>query len=293
MVFTYLVNIYKNNRLKNRFYFCGMKKGLIIIAPLIFFWVSCKNKDTQPSNSNAKNAIKETPLYVKNLAREADQYPDSVGLRLKLVNAYDSLNNFKEAISQMDALIKKDSGNYGLWYRKGKLLENAGDTPNAINQYKIALNIYPSPDGVLSLANLLAETKNKNTLLLCKQVLDLRMGNEYDAHAYFISGVYYARTNDIPRALQAFDACINNNFSYIEAYLEKGFIYYDSKQYAAALKIFKMAANINNTYADAYYWMAKTQEALQQKDEALKNYQAALMLDKSLKEARDGINRLQ
>ena len=79
----------------------------------------------------------------------------------------------------------------------------------------------------------------------------------------------------------------------MEAYLEKGFIYYDAKQYAAALKIFKMAANINNTYADAYYWMAKTQEALQQKDEALKNYQAALLLDKSLKEARDGMNRLQ
>jgi len=39
--------------------------------------------------------------------------------------------------------------------------------------------------------------------------------------------------------------------------------------------------------------MAKTQEALQQKDEALKNYQAALLLDKSLKEARDGMNRLQ
>lgn len=276
-----------------RFYFCGMKNCLIIFAGLLILSTSCKNKNDKNSEASSKNTVKETPARVKNLMADVAKNPDSTGLRLQLINALDSLNNYKDALSQMNILIRKDSGNFGLWYRKGKLLENAKDTANAINTFKIALNIYPSPDGILSLANLLAETRNKDAVPLCKQVLDLRMGREYDANAYFIIGVYYARTNQPQKAQQSFDACINNNFAHMEAYLEKGFIYYDAKQFADALKIFRMAASINNTYADAYYWMAKTQEALHQKSDALKNYQTALLLDKNLQEARDAVNRLQ
>jgi tetratricopeptide (TPR) repeat protein len=270
-----------------------MKNSLFIFASLLILSTSCKNNNDQNSKFSSKNIVKETPAHVKNLMENVAKNPDSTGLRLRLIDALDSLNNYKDALSQMDILIRKDSGNFGLWYRKGKLLENAKDTTNAITTFKIALNIYPSPDGILSLANLLAETKNQNAITLCKQVLDLRMGREYNANAYFIIGVYYARTNQFQKAEQSFNACINNNFAHMEAYLEKGFIYYDAKQFTDALKIFKMAASINNTYADAYYWMAKTQEALNQKDDALKNYQTALLLDKNLQEARDAVNRLQ
>jgi tetratricopeptide (TPR) repeat protein len=271
-----------------------MKAQVIILAGILVLGSACKNKKAETADLQSQSAItKEAQVYIDGLTNNVAKHADSAGLRLQLINALDSINDFKNALIHMDILLKKDSGNYGLWYRKGKLLENSKDTIQAIKAFNSALRIYPSPDGMLSLANLLAETRSKNALPLCQQVLDLRMGREYDAHAHFISGIYFARTANYTKAQIEFDNCINNNFSYIEAYLEKGFIFYDAKKYEEALKIFKMASNINNTYPDAYYWLAKTQEAMHQNAEALKNYQTALMLDKNLKEATEAIQRLE
>ncbi len=237
--------------------------------------------------------MKENTALLQQLEKQIAVNRDSIGLRLKLVDALDSLNNYKEAAAQLDSLINKDSLNYGLWFRKGKLLETAKDTFNAVLSYTKAIKIYPSPDGQLQLANLLAESKNENALLLCQRVQELRLGREYSAHCNFIAAVYFSRVGNKQKALQLFDACINDNFGYMEAYQEKGFIFYDDKKFEEALKIFQMAAKVNNTYADAYYWQAKCFEAMNKKQDAIKNYQASLVLDKDLKEAKEALKRLQ
>lgn len=278
-------------RLKSKvIYFCSMKckiTSLLVITVVIL--LSCHtDKDT-----GIDKKTKENNAILQHLNKEIANNRDSAGLRLLLVNVLDSLGNYKEAASQLDSLIGKDSLNYGLWYRKGRLLETSGDTMNAIQSFAKAIKIYPSPDGQLSLANLLAELKNEKALQLCQQVQDLRMGRDYSAHCNFIAGVYYARTGHKDKALKLFDACIIDNFGYMEAYQEKGFLYYDDKQFNEALKIFQMAANINNTYADAYYWQAKCYEALGNKEAAIKNYEVSIALDKSLKEADAALKRLK
>jgi len=271
-------------------YFCSMKQFISVAVVMIFFLQACNN-DT--NNSEDKKRLTKNTAVLQQLEQQISKNPDSSGLRLKLVDALDSLSNYKEADAQMDSLIRKDSLNYGLWFRKAKLLETSKDTFHAILSYTKAIKIYPSPDGQLQLANLLAESKNENALVLCQRVQELRLGRDYSAHCNFIAGVYFARIGNKQKAGQLFDACINDNFAYMEAYLEKGFILYDDKQFADALKIFQMAAKINNTYADAYYWEAKCFEALNKKEEAIKNYQASLLLDKDLKEAKDALKRLQ
>ena len=267
-----------------------MKQFISVAIVMIFFLQACNNDTT---NSEDKKRLTKNTALLHELEQQISKNPDSSGLRLKLVDALDSLNNYKEATVQMDSLIKKDSLNYGLWFRKAKLMETAKDTFNAILSYTKAIKIYPSPDGQLQLANLLAESKNENALVLCQRVQELHLGRDYSAHCNFIAGVYFARIGNKEKAQQLFDACINDNFGYMEAYLEKGFIYYDDKKYPEALKIFKMAADINNTYADAYYWQAKCFEAMNKKEDAIKNYQTSLVLDKELKEAKEALKRLQ
>jgi tetratricopeptide (TPR) repeat protein len=266
-----------------------MKQVIIIISMLMLIF-SCKN---DKKDQAANNKISVNKLIADNLLQQIVSNPDSVGLRLQLINALDSLGNYKEAVAQMDSLTNKDSLNFGLWYRKGQLLESAKDTLRAINSFIKAINIYPSPDGLLSLANLLAEKRSSTALTLCQQVRNLRPGKEYSAHCNFISGVYYARTGHKLKAIQQFDNCINDNYTYIEAYQEKGFIYYDAGKYEEALQIFQLAAKINNTYPDAYYWQGKCYEALNKKQDAIKNYQTSLILDKGLKEASAALKRLR
>lgn len=248
---------------------------------------SCRQNDTNQKNGNAKQ-----PQLIDKLITDLGRYPDSAGLRMQLINSYDSLKMYKQAILQTDSLIKRDSLNNQLWFIKGRLQEDNKDTAAAIDSYTKAANIYPSAELQLHLANLFAETKNPKALLVCENVLKLGMGRETDADCHFIAGIFYARTGAAKKALQLFDRAINDNYTLMEAYMEKGFIYYESKNYRDALKIFETAITVNNTYADAYYWRAKCHEALGNKSEAVLDYQRSLGLDKQLKEASEAINRL-
>lgn len=269
-------------------YFCGMKYGIYLLAAIVLF--ACKN----PKEKKAPDSLQpaEMPVAVQQLLKNVDQHPDSTGLRLKLVDALDSLGAYGKALGQMDSLIRKDSLNYGLWYRRAMLQESAHDTSGALRSYRYAIRIYPSPDAMLGAANLLAEKKDSTALLICKQINDFRLGREYTAHCSFITGVYYARKGDKTRALDAFNNCIANDFTYAEAYMEKGFIYYDQQKKEEALKIFSTLATVRNTYPDAYYWIAKCKEAMNQPQEAISNYQKALLLDPKLTEAENALKRL-
>ena len=247
---------------------------------------SCAQPDkTEPGANTSRTQVADQ------LKQEIKNFPDSAGLRMRLINTFDSLEMYKEAISQTDSLIKRDSLNNGLWFTKAQLQEDKKDTADAIQSYTRAVNIYPSAEAQLHLANLFAETRNPKALSISHAVNKLGMGRETDADCNFITGVYYARTGDKKQALEYFDKSINDNYTLMEAYMEKGFIFYDSKDYTNASKVFEKAITVNNTYADAYYWRAKCNEALGNKADALIDYQRSLGLDKELKEAKDAIKR--
>ena len=265
-----------------------MKQWSVVLLLVLF--LACKEEPKK----NAPDALHryEMPAPIQQLFKQVTKSPDSMGLRLQLVDMLDSIGAYWQAMRQMDSLIQKDSLNYGLWYRKARLQETTKDTVGALRSYKYAIRVYPAPDALLAEANLLAEQKNSKALLLSKQVSNLRMGREYEAHCQFISGIYYARTGDQQKAIAAFNQCIYNDLNYMEAYMEKGFLYYDNKKINQALQIFQTVVTVKNTYSDGYYWLGKCQEALHNNAEAIANYQKAVTLDPKLKEAAEALKRL-
>jgi tetratricopeptide (TPR) repeat protein len=261
-----------------------IRNHFLMFASLLFVF-SCSNQ-----NNTENTTI--TSKYIKTLQKEVLANPENITLHYTLVNSLDSAGYYLEAMNQINQLISKDSLNAQFWLTKGQIQEHAKDTSGAIISYHRSIRVYASPDAMLTLANIYAETKNDTALVLCNNVLQMKLGRQYDAHANFIAGVYYARKLHYSKAFALFDECINNSYTYIVAYLEKGFIYYDLKNYNDALKIFQLAATISNAYSDAYYWQAKCFEALNNKTEAINNYQKSLALDKNLKEAAIALKRL-
>lgn len=265
-------------------YFCGMTKLKIVVSFLLLLLVACNTSDkknstvTDSSKEENANAVKPYPEFVQQLMTNVQQHPDSTGMRFKLAAALDSIGAYKEALQQMDILLKKDSSNFGLWYANGEIAEDAKDTSRAMMSYARAIGIYPSPDALLSLANLYAEKKSDKALQICKQVKEMNLGREYDAHCEFIIGIYYARTQNRNKALQYFDACIANNYTYMPAYIEKGLVYFDNKQYRDALNIFIFAATVNALDSEPYYWQGRCYEEMNIKDSAVLRFKQSLRL---------------
>ena len=266
-------------------------KKLIAFIVLAYFFSACNNTDKE-KRETSHSLTNSSEQYLKTFAQQVNASPDSAGLRLQYAFALDSLNKFQQALQQMDLLTNKDSLNYGLWFAKGNIAEDAKDTQLAIKSYAKAAHIYESPDALLALANLYAEQKNNRAILLCSRVKQLGLGRDYDANCAFIVGVYYARTHDMNNALKYFDECIASSYTYMEAYIEKGLLYFDAKQYDKALEIFQMASTVNNLYADAYYYQARCYEMMNKKDSAVLNFKQALQIDPTMKEASNHLKQL-
>lgn len=202
-------------------------------------------------------------------------------------------NTIKKQLAQNDALLKVDSLNHDLWYQRALLFEQLKDTLSAIKYYRYAIKVFATPQAMLALANLMAEQKNSDALIICSNIALLFPANELKADLHFIKGIFYARSQQTNQAIAQFDSCITERYRYLEAYMEKGFILFDRAQFKMASTIFETTVKIDPLYADGYYWMAKCAEKTNQHTEAINNYQKALTLDPLLKEAAEAINRLQ
>ncbi|WP_153799704.1 tetratricopeptide repeat protein [Foetidibacter luteolus] len=263
----------------------------LVCVLCILFLGACNGSDKKPAEDIPAPA--PVPAYISALQEAVNKYPDSASLRLQYASGLDSIGSFKEALLHMDTLVGKDSTNYGLWFFRGQVSEEAQDTVAAIDNYTRAIKVYPSPEAQLTLANLYAEMKEKKALLICKTVRDLSLGRETDASCDFIAGIYHARTGNGELAVKLFDQCIANNFTYMPAYIEKGLVYFDNKKYDEAMKVFQFASTVNNLYADAYYYIARCYEMTGKKDSAATRFQQALSLDKNLVEAKKGLERVK
>jgi len=261
---------------------------------VIASFTGCNNNAESGNNKvdSVNHLSNNYPALITNLLQQVNQNRDSAGLRLRLATAFDSIADYKQALTQMDTLLMRDTLNYGFWFAEGQILQDSKDTLHAIESYSRAAKIYPSPDALLSIANLYAEQKNPRSLLICSRVKDLGGGGEYDAHCAFISGVYYARTGQRETALKLFDECIADDFTYMEAYIEKGLVYFDEKKYPQALEVFRFASTIDNLFPDSYYYMARCYEMMNLKDSAVLRFKQSLSLDKTMTEAQEGLKRL-
>ncbi len=269
-------------------YFSQMKNWISVL--LVIFAVGCFNSSKEKNNTLIEN---EQTNQVEISQAILKKYPDSIELHQQFIDYLDSIKNYKAAIVHLSSLLQKDSLNQDLWFQKGQLAQKAKDTTTAKKCFRIANSIYPNAEYMLSLANLLAEQKDKESLIICDNINILFPGNNHKADNYFIKGIYYARINNQTKANLYLDSCILTNYRYMEALMEKGFILFDNHQISAALAIFDAVIQINPLYADGYFWKGKCFEKNNNIPAAIEQYKKAQSMDSDLKEAIEALIKLQ
>lgn len=248
---------------------------------------SCTNEDVttdQPATGNTTVPADERLLNDSTTA-------DSV--REQLIEQLVLNNQYSRALEQIDKLLGKDSANPAWLYMKADALEKSGDTTAALLHYNKAVNsagVFAEAE--LRAANLFAETGNKNALTLCDNLLNNQGAVRFRSDVLMIKGIYYTKVQQSDKALEVFNQIIREDYSYMDAYIEKGLVYYDLKKYMEAWNVFKKSTEVKNAFADGYFWMAKAEEKMNKKEEAIANYKRSLALDQSLSDARDALKRL-
>lgn len=277
-----------------------MNSGISIlkatVLSLIIFsgFISCND-----STHNKKDETKITPAIVT-YSPEADslrqlitENPDSAIYRQQLILQLQADNMIEEALKQNDTLLQQIGDKAVIWMNRASLLEDKGDTTNAINAYEKAIALQSTfPEAKIRLAKLYAETKNPKALQLVDNMSRSGEAFGFEQDIVMIRGVYFQNIREYEKALACFDQCINDNYTFLEAYVYKGQLLYNLKRYKESIAVFDRATTVKNSFADGYFWLAKNEEALQKTKEAIDNYKRALALDQNYDEARDALKRL-
>jgi tetratricopeptide (TPR) repeat protein len=227
------------------------------------------------------------------LEKAIKDLPGSFLLRLTLGKALLAENKLDEALSVTDELLDKNPKQVDVLKMKADILNSKGLKKEAVNVLEQAYQLTPG-DVELNymLALHLAETGNPRVLSLCDS---LAKADSLGVHAepYYYKGIYFSTINDREKALSSFDLAVRHDYYFLDGYIEKGSVFYDMKKYNEALGVFNLCLTVSPKYAEAYYWIAKTEEALGKKEEALVNYERAYSLDPGLTEAKQAIDKLK
>jgi tetratricopeptide (TPR) repeat protein len=261
-----------------------MKK--IIIAAAIVTFIACNNES---STTN-------TPLAANNKEQELKsaiaKFPDSMLLKETLIQYYEDNGNADLALVEMKNLLQKDSLNIKYWDKLAQLyVYSKNDTTNAIKCLEKAVEIYPEPEYIISLGVMYAYKKDAKALEVADALLIGKKANA-DKEALFIKGLYYSGMGDKAKAISFFDNCIQQDYTYVSAYLEKGIILYDGKKYQQSLDVFTKAVTVQNAFDEGYYWMGKCFEKLNNTKDAIESYKLALSYDPNYIEAKDALGKL-
>jgi len=226
------------------------------------------------------------------LEHAIQQLPNSFLLRLNLARAYDRQGNSTAAMKLCYEILSENPQQVDVMKLAADIIDRKGEKNKAIQLLERAYQLTPF-DVELNyvLALKYAETKNPRLISLCDSLI---RADSQDVHAepYYYKGIYYSNINDKQKALSLFNDAVQKDYYFLDGYIEKAAVLYDLKRFPEAVKTLNLALTISPKFADAWYWLGKCQEALGEKDGARLNYQKALGLDPSLKEAGEGIKRL-
>lgn len=233
------------------------------------------------------------PREAINLLKECiATYPGNTEMNRRLSEIYAQTGQDERAVEQYDQLLAKDSMNFETWYERGVLLSQLNDTAGAIQSLERSYSLQPLNQTGLALASLYASTLNPKVLPFCDSLAS-RDTTGILNDVLYLKGMYYSDTKQFDKAMALFEECIRRDWKFVDAHLEKGIILYDQKKYDQALQVFKLANTVANTNTDTYYWMARAYEAQGNNEQALTNYKRALALDRTNRDAAEGIQRLE
>ena len=263
------------NSYNNKFMFKANPKNyrlLHLIFFIVFFIPSCTFTDTKEKDNKVLDSMSH------NKAKDSLQ----------------TLKSNKKYFSKEDSL---------LWLKASSDTEKFAEAERLFQENKIAdaIKVYKSLiqkkvlsiKSLIHIADLFLEKENAFCLAVCDEIIRLDKEKKSPIPYYF-KALYYTKKNpsDTTRIIQNLNLSIIQDWSFVDAYIEKGLVYFKNQDYEKAHKIFAMAQVVNSRFADAYYWMARCEEKMGLEEQAIPNYQRAILFDKNFIQAKEKLHIL-
>ena len=167
-----------------------------------------------------------------------------------IATAYYYAKNYKNAIEELDKILKLDPKNAGAWYNKGVALSDLKRYEEAIEAYDKTIEIDPKK-----------------------------------AEVWYNKGVALSDLKRYEEAIEAYDKTIEIEPKEAEAWNNKGNAFYGLKRYEEAIETYDKAIEIDPKKAEAWYNKGVALSSLKRYEEAIETYDKAIEIDSKKAEA--------
>ncbi len=216
--------------------------------------------------------------------------PNDKKAHLKLAKMFLFIEAYNKAFSEINVVLRQDAHNPEGYYLKGMVYKNIEDTAKAISSLQTALQVDPEyRDAVIQLGILYGSQGDPIALKYYDNAFKM---DTLDVFPIYAKGVYHQDKGSFERAKEEYRNAILKDNQYLNAYYNMGYIYMQQDSLQNAYRQYDIITKIQPQDAEAYFNRGLCSELMGHKEDAINDYNQALVFDQEYEDPVEGLRRL-
>ncbi len=227
------------------------------------------------------------------LERCIKKFPKSTAAMQKLAQLHFYVKQYKKALEILVNVQEIDENIPQIYFLRGLILEESGDTVNAINQFKISTEKDPKYyEAYIILGLRYTDKRDSLALDYFRNALRLQPNS---TEAYFNIAFFYQKIGKLKKAVDAYEEIVTKiDSSYKSAYYNLGYIHLEYfKEYSKAASFFQKAIDCDGLYSQAWYNLGLCFEKMKDYKKATVYYKQSLVITPEFELAMERLKRVE
>ncbi|MCB0705571.1 MAG: tetratricopeptide repeat protein [Saprospiraceae bacterium] len=227
-----------------------------------------------------------------NVLREATvKFPGDIPTLLKLTEFQLILRQHQGALITTNEIEKLQPLNGEMFFMRGLIRLDMGDTTKAINNFQSAVE--NDPDIIEGWVNLGRLWSDKNPAFAARFFDNALRRDSTNIEAIHAKAFYLSNyRNDLAGSLALYRRIIGIDSHYEDAYYNSGLLYMDMDSIQKAYNEFNLAIQMNPGFTAAYFYRGVSSEMMGNIEAAKTDYQQTLNLEPNFERAQEALNAL-
>jgi len=233
---------------------------------------------------------KDVSGSIKWLERALQYNPSDVRAHLKLAKAMIFTQEYPKAFAEVNTVLRNDAFNPEGYFLKGIIYKELKDTGKAISSFQTCINVAPYyREAMVQLGMLYTQKDDPMGIRYLENAFKL---DTTDMMPLYAKALYLQNKQQYEPAKKEYHNIILHDPQYTDALFGMGWILLQQDSLEKAHRQFDLVTKVEPNNAKAYYNRGLCSELMNQKTDALKDYEQALTFDKNMPQAKEGVKRL-
>lgn len=226
------------------------------------------------------------------LEKAIKAFPKNTEALLKLSQLHFFVKQYKQALDYLNKVQEIDENISQIYFIRGLVLEESGDTVNAIKNFQISTEKNPNYyEAYIILGLRYTDKKDSLAISYFKNAVKIRPNS---AEAVYNMALFYQKTGKMQKAVNLYEEVITKiDSSYKYAYYNLGYIHLTYfKEYPKAAMFFNKAVELDGKYFQAWYNLGLANESMKDYKKAKAYYKQALIIEPEFEIAFKALKRV-